>query len=110
MKITHLVNSFFLIFVRSIDFLALFRFTEADACALLSVYGLSIFEVDRLQNNRPHEQRQTSGSRGKVIHRKWTNQPPEPMPIGVHPDFTCGDWTAASRKQVGRTSSRAVNL
>jgi hypothetical protein len=109
MKITHLVNSLFSISARIIDFLALFRFTEADACALLSAYGLNTLEVDRPQNNRPNEQRQTSGRSREVIHRKWTNQPLEPMPIGVHPDFTCGDWTTASRKQVGRTNSRTVN-
>ena len=109
MKITHLVNSLFSISARIIDFLALFRFTEADACALLSAYGLNTLEVDRPQNNRPNEQRPTSGRTREVIHRKWTNQPLEPMPIGVHPDFTCGDWTIASRKQVGRTNSRTVN-
>lgn len=111
MKITRLVNSSFLISVRSIiqDFLGLFRFTEADACALLSAYGLTTLEVDRLQNNHPNEQKQTSGRCGKVIQRKRIGQPPEPIPIGVHPDFAWGNWTTASRKHFGRTSSRTVN-
>ncbi len=109
MEILRLVKSFFLISVRSMDFLALFRFTEADACALLSAYGLNTLEVDRLQNNRPNDQRQTSGRCGKVIHLKRIDQPPKPMPIGVHPDFIWGNWTTASRKLVGRTSSRTVN-
>ena len=61
MKITHLVKSLFSISARIIDFLALFRFTEADACALLSAYGLNTLEVDRPQDNRPNEQRPTSG-------------------------------------------------
>ena len=111
MKITRLVNSSFLISVRSIiqDFLGLFRFSEADACAILSAYGLTSFEVDRLQNNNLNEQKQTSGRWGKVIHRKRIDQPREPIPIGVHPDITWGNWTTASREHVGRTSSRTVN-
>ena len=111
MKIKRLVNSSFLISVQSIvqDCLGLFRFSEADACAILSAYGLISFEVDRLQNNHPNEQKQTSGSWGKVIHRKRIDQPREPIPIGVHPDITWGNWMTASRQHVGRTSSRTVN-
>jgi len=58
MKTTGLRNLFLLVFVQRIaqDFLALFRFTEADACSVLSAYGLHNLEVDRLQNNRPNEQ------------------------------------------------------
>lgn len=102
MKTTGLLNSFFLISVRSIvqDFLRFFRFTEADASALLSAYGLHALEVDRLQNNRPNEQKETSGSLEKVSHRKRIDQPPGPIPIGVHPDFTLGNWATTSRKHV----------
>jgi hypothetical protein len=58
MKTTGLRNFFLLVFVQRIaqDFLAFFRFTEADACSILSAYGLHNLEVDRLQNNRPNEQ------------------------------------------------------
>ena len=49
---------FFSICVRRIvqAFFALFRFSEADVCALLSGYGFYVPEVDCLQNNRPNEQ------------------------------------------------------
>ena len=57
MKKTRLIKSFFLISGRDIvkKFMAFFRFTEADACTLLSVYGVHALEVDRLQNNRLNE-------------------------------------------------------
>jgi hypothetical protein len=57
MKKTRLRNSYFLIPGRDIvkKFLAFFQFTEADACTLLSVYGVHALEVDRLQNNRSNE-------------------------------------------------------
>ncbi len=66
MKTTRLLNPFFLISVRKIvhDFLAFFRFTEADAGALLSAFGLNALELDRLLNNHPNEQKETSGSLG----------------------------------------------
>jgi hypothetical protein len=35
--------------------LAFFRFTEADACTLISAYGLHALEENRLQNNRSNE-------------------------------------------------------
>jgi hypothetical protein len=98
MKKTRLLNSFFLIPGRDIikNFLAFFlTFTEADACTLLSAYGLHGLEVDRLQNNRSNEQK--DGSLGKVSHRKRIGEPAGPIPIGVHPDFTRTNWTTASR-------------
>ena len=59
-----LPNSFLLISFRKIlqDFLAFFRFTEADAIALLSAYGGYALEADRLQDNRLIVQKKTSGS------------------------------------------------
>ena len=59
-------NFFLLICVRSIvqNFLAFFRFTEEDACTILSAYGLRAPEVDRLKNNRPNEQEETDGGFG----------------------------------------------
>lgn len=38
-------------------FRAFSRFTEADACTLLSLYGLCAIEVDRLQNSRVQDER-----------------------------------------------------
>jgi hypothetical protein len=54
---TLLLNSFFSIPDRDIgkNFLAFFRFTEADACTLLFAYGLHALEENRLQNNRSNE-------------------------------------------------------
>jgi hypothetical protein len=99
MKTTVLPNSFLLISFRRMvqDFLAFFRFTEADASALLSAYGRYALEADRLQNNRPIAQKKTSGSLGETSHRKRIGEPSGPIAIGVHPDFTRGNWTTASR-------------
>jgi hypothetical protein len=104
MKTTGLPNSSLFVSVRRKvqDFLAFFRFTEADACTILSAYGLHALEVDRLQNNRPIVQKKTNGSLGETSHRKRIREPSEPMPIGVHPDFTRGNWTTASRNPVSR--------
>src|SRR5271165_3654444 len=106
MKTTRVLNSFLLVPVRRIvqDFLAFFRFTEADACALLliSAYGCYALEADRPQNNRPIVQKKTSGSLRETSHRKRIGEPSGPIPIGVHPDFTRGNWTTASRNQVSR--------
>jgi len=84
------------------DFLAFFRFTEADACTILSAYGLHANEVDGLQNNRPNEQEETGGSLRTVSHRKRIGEPPGPIPLGIHPDFTRANWTTASRNPVSR--------
>src|ERR1700676_4630010 len=60
MKKTRLLNSFVLARGRDLlrHFLAFFRFTETDACTLLSAYGLHGFEVNRLQNERAHEKKE----------------------------------------------------
>jgi hypothetical protein len=78
MKTTGLRNFFLFICVRSIvqDFLAFFRFTEADACTILSAYGLHAPEVDRLKNNRPNEQEEMDGSLGTVSRRNRIGEPP----------------------------------
>ena len=104
MKTTRLLRVFSLISVRRIvqSFLAFFRFTEADACVLLSAHGLHRLEVDRLQNSRPNERNETNGSLRKLSHRKRTGQPPEPIPMGIHPDFIQGNWTTASKKRIHR--------
>jgi hypothetical protein len=102
MKTTRLLSFCFLISVRRIvqSFLAFFRFSEADACVLLSAHGLHGLEVDRLQNSRPNERNETNGSLRKLGHRKRTGQPPQPISIGIHPDFIQGNWTTASKKRV----------
>jgi hypothetical protein len=66
MKTTGLRTFYLLISARRIalDFLAFFRLTEADACTILSAYGLHALEVDRLQNNRSNEQEETGSSLG----------------------------------------------
>jgi hypothetical protein len=97
MKTTKLPDSFLLISFRRIvqDFLAFFRFTEADAIALLSAYGRYALEADRLQDNRPIVQKKTSGILGETNHRKRIGEPSWPIAIGVHPDFTRGNWVTA---------------
>jgi hypothetical protein len=76
MKTIGLRNFFPLVFVQRIaqDFLALFRFTEADACSILSAYGLHNLEVDRLQNNRPNEQEE----RWKLMEGKLSEADRQP--------------------------------
>jgi hypothetical protein len=87
------------------NFLTLFRgFTEEDACALLSAYGLHAFEVVRHQNSRANEQEETDESLREESHRKRIRRLPGPIPIGVHPDFTQANWTTTARKQVDHTS------
>src|SRR4029077_11851140 len=104
MKTTRLLNPFFLISVRKIvhDFLAFFRFTEADAGALLSAFGLNALELDRLLNNHPNEQKETSGSLGGGKPSHADRLASAPIPIGVHPNFTRANWTTLSRKHVYR--------
>jgi hypothetical protein len=104
MKTTRLPNSFLLISFRKIlqDFLAFFRFTEADAIALASAYGRYALEADRLQDNRPIVQKKTSGSLEETNHRQRIGEPSGPIAIGVHPDFTRGNWTTAWQNQVCR--------
>jgi len=101
MKTTGLHNSLVLIAARELvqDFLAFFRFTEADACALLSAYGLYALEIDHQQNSS-NEQKETGGSLETVSDRQRTGEPPRPIPIGVHPDFTGANWTPASRNRI----------
>jgi hypothetical protein len=104
MKATGLNNSFLLVSVRMIGqgFLALFRFTEADVCALLSAYGSCAFEVDRLQDNLPIAQKEASGRSLETSQPKRIGAPSGCIPLGVHPDFILANWTTASRNQISR--------
>jgi hypothetical protein len=102
MKTTGLHHSLLLIAVRELvqDFLAFFRFTEADARALLSGYGLYVLEIDGPQKSS-NEQREPGGSLGRVSGRR-IGEPPRAIPIGVHPDFARANWTTASRNRISR--------
>ena len=75
---------------------------KQNAGALLSAFGLNALELDRLLNNHPNEQKETSGSLGggKPSHADRLGS--APIPIGVHPNFTRANWTTASRKHVYR--------
>jgi len=90
----------FLISVRDIvrNFPAVFRgFTEQDACALLSAYGLYALEVARLQNDRVNEQKETNGNFGGSLQRNSIDGFPGPISIGVHPDIMRTKRTNSSR-------------
>jgi hypothetical protein len=83
MKTTSRRNFLLSISVRSIvrDFLAFFRFTEADACTILSAYGLHAFEVDRLKNERLIEQEKTDGIGDGTPSKADRRASPGAMPI-----------------------------
>ena len=78
MKTDNLNTLFLFLVIRRIGqgFLALFRFTEADASSILSAYGLHSLEVDRLPNNRPNEQEEKGESLGTVGHFNRISGPP----------------------------------
>ena len=94
MKPVALHNSFFLNALRKLKryFLAVFRFTEADAGCILLAYGLHVFEVDRLQNSWPDEEEAAPAHLGRDARRKLKSEPPGPIPLGIHPDFISGNW------------------
>jgi hypothetical protein len=95
MKNTHFLNSGFFVSCRKMAqaCLAFIQFNEADACCLLSAYGLCAFEVDRLQADRSSGQEKEgggfegvrAGQLGKGSPRKRLREPIGPMPIGIHP-------------------------
>ena len=95
MKKTHFLNSGFFVSCRKMAqaWLALIQFNEADACCLLSAYGLCAFEVDRLQADRSSGQEKDgggfegvrAGQLGKGSPGKRIREPISPMPIGIHP-------------------------
>ena len=62
MKIKLFLNSFMLITGQDIvkNLQAFFRFTETDACTILSAYGFHGFEIGRLQNDRANSQKEIS--------------------------------------------------
>ena len=100
-----LLISFFLISVRGIvrNFRAFFRgFTEEDACALLSAYGLYGLEVARLQNDRSNEEKETNRSFSDAHHRNSIDGFPDLISVGVHPDIFRTKRTNGSRNHARR--------
>ena len=75
------------------EFLALFRFTETDARAILSAYAFYPFEVNPLQSDCLKQAE--SASKKKVARAQPMAQPTGPLPIGIHPDFAWGSWRQA---------------
>ena len=100
MKTARLLN--FLNSVRDIvrNVLAFSRaWAEEEVPALLSAYGFHALEIARLQNGCLNEQKEASGNLVGLSCGKWKGQLPGPIPVGLHPDFTQGSWTTASRKR-----------
>jgi hypothetical protein len=85
-------RNFFIFIIQKMmrHFLLIFRFTEADAGCILLAYGLHGFELDRLQDSRSYEKEET---RASGLHKRKV-EPPGPIPLGIHPDFICGNWRA----------------
>jgi hypothetical protein len=108
MKPAALRNFFLLSVLRKVEryFQAVFRFTEADAGCILAAYGLHSFEVDRLQNSRSHEEEARQAHLGRVSLSKRMTEPPAPIPLGIHPDFICGNW----RPPQSEVSSKSIQL
>ena len=99
MTVTRYLCCFFSGFWQRIvqEFLALFRFTEMDARAILSAYGLVPFQIDGLQGNHPEQPE--SASKKKVVRAQPMAQPTGPLPIGIHPDFASGSWRQVPRQR-----------
>jgi hypothetical protein len=97
-----LYNSLLLTAVQELveDFLAFFRFTEADAGVILSTRGLYALEIDDPQESS-NEQKEPDRRSGTVSRRRIC-EPPRPIPIGVHLDFTRANWTTAGRNRISR--------
>jgi hypothetical protein len=62
-------------------------FTEADARALLSAYGLYEVEVDHICQSRPDQRKEISRNLGGLVYGDRIDRWPGPIPIGVHPDL-----------------------
>jgi hypothetical protein len=73
-------------------FLAIFRFTEADAGCILLAYGLHGFALESLQDNRSNEKEETRVPLPTSARLKRKGEPAGPIPLGIHPDFICGNW------------------
>jgi hypothetical protein len=98
------IGESFLISVRRIlqKLRAFFRFTEDDAFALLSAYGLCVFEVNRFPDSHPNEQKERNQKFGDPCRRNSFGSLPGPVPIGVHPDIIRAKRTKDSQKHAHR--------
>ena len=85
------------------EFLAFFRFTEADARTILSAYGLPAFEIDRLESDRLEQAE--SPSKAKLGRRQHIVRSLGPIPIGIHPDCISGNWRTTPPRQVRENRS-----
>jgi hypothetical protein len=65
------------------EILEFFRLTEADGYIIMSAYGLHALDIDHFQEN----QKKTNKVLADVQDRKPIDEPPAPLPIGVHPEF-----------------------
>jgi hypothetical protein len=81
---------------------AFFRFTENDAFALLSAYGLCVFELNRFPDNPPNEQKERRRKFDDSNRRNSNDCLLGPLPIGVHPDITRAKRTKDSQKHADR--------
>jgi hypothetical protein len=78
--------------------LAFFQgFTEADARALLSAYGLYEVEVDHIRQNRPDRRKEISRNFDGFGYGNRIDRWPGPIPIGVHPELIRTTRTKATR-------------
>jgi hypothetical protein len=106
MTATRCISCFFSGFLQRIvqEFLALFRFTEMDARAMLSAYGLVPFQIDGLQGDPP--KRAESGSKGEA-GRQQMAQPTGPIPVCIHPERfrLYYRWSASSAVQSARAKA-----
>jgi hypothetical protein len=73
-------------------FLTIFRFTEADAGCILLAYGLHGFALEQLQDNRSNEKEETRVPLPISARLRRKGGPAGPIPLGIHPDFICGNW------------------
>jgi hypothetical protein len=73
-------------------------FTEADARALLSAYGLYQVEVDYLQQNRPNRRKEIGRDFGGLGYGGPIDRLPGLIPIGVHPDLIRVSRTNSTRE------------
>jgi hypothetical protein len=98
----HLINTLFFSLVRRIirglrDF---FRFTEADARAILSAFGYYVGEMDNLRDDHLHDRKEASALRPqselkvrqrenskRLLPRYAIDEPGGSVRLDFHPDF-----------------------
>jgi hypothetical protein len=84
--------------------LAFFQgFTEADARALLSAYGLYEVEIDHLRQNRSNQRREIGRDFGRLGYGNPMERLPGLLPIGVHPALVQVSRTHTTRNRAEET-------